>query len=237
MSSSNTNQSEQELHELMRRMYHDLKSPLNGIATLAEFLEDELQGQLSDEAHEYMVMLKRRTNRAILIINGIRQYYRASEKTKVEIVDVPSFLKKIIDTLSPPPTFSVEITSNITTCTVEKKKLEIVLTHLISNALKFHHHENGKIEVLATESGNFYQFVVTDDGPGIAPQYHKKIFELLETLQPRDEIEGAGAGLAIVEKIVTYRGGMVSIRSAEGEGTSFTFTWPKTQAIGLNLKE
>ena len=73
-------------------------------------------------------------------------------------------------------------------------------------------------------------FDVCDDGPGIAPEYHERIFELFQTLQPRDQLEASGMGLAIVKKTVESAGGHVSVQSAEGKGTCFTFTWP----IGSN---
>jgi signal transduction histidine kinase len=68
--------------------------------------------------------------------------------------------------------------------------------------------------------------VVRDDGPGIAPEFHQRIFEIFTTLYPRDQVEGSGIGLAIVKKSVESRGGSVWLESAEGEGTTVYFTWP-----------
>ena len=69
------------------------------------------------------------------------------------------------------------------------------------------------------------EFIVADDGPGIEPEYHAKIFEIYQTLKPRDEVEGSGMGLAIVKKIVESRGGRIWLHSAAGEGAQFHFTW------------
>jgi signal transduction histidine kinase len=68
---------------------------------------------------------------------------------------------------------------------------------------------------------------VSDDGPGIAPEFHERIFEIFQTLQPRDQVEGSGIGLAIVKKSVESSGGTIQVESAPGEGTTFRFTWPK----------
>jgi signal transduction histidine kinase len=76
----------------------------------------------------------------------------------------------------------------------------------------------------------FVEFSVRDDGPGIDPQHHQRIFEIFQTLQPRDQVEGSGIGLAIVKKSVESRGGSVWVESTRGAGTTFHFTWPKTIA-------
>ena len=71
------------------------------------------------------------------------------------------------------------------------------------------------------------EFEVSDDGPGIAPQYHARIFEMFQTLQPRDQTEGSGMGLAIVKKLVESYGGTIAVESAGGQGSTFRFTWPR----------
>jgi signal transduction histidine kinase len=68
---------------------------------------------------------------------------------------------------------------------------------------------------------------VRDDGPGIAPQYHEKIFVIFQTLAARDKVEGTGIGLSLIKKIVESQGGRICVESAEGAGTTFRFTWPK----------
>ncbi len=72
------------------------------------------------------------------------------------------------------------------------------------------------------------EFSVADDGPGIAPGFHERIFELFQTLKPRDQVEGSGMGLAIVKKTVESMGGSISVDSAAGAGAVFRFTWPKS---------
>jgi signal transduction histidine kinase len=79
----------------------------------------------------------------------------------------------------------------------------------------------------AHEEAEWVEFVVTDDGPGIDPQFHKRIFGVFQTLKPRDEVEGSGMGLALVKRIVEMRGGTIQVQSASGQGATFRFTWPK----------
>ena len=71
-----------------------------------------------------------------------------------------------------------------------------------------------------------FEFAVADDGPGIAPEYHERVFKLFQTLQPRDQVEGSGMGLSVVKKTVESRGGTVRLVSQAGSGATFYFTWP-----------
>jgi signal transduction histidine kinase len=68
---------------------------------------------------------------------------------------------------------------------------------------------------------------VSDNGPGIAPQYHDRIFGIFQTLEARDKVEGTGIGLSVVKKLVESRGGRVWLESEAGQGATFRFTWPR----------
>ena len=81
--------------------------------------------------------------------------------------------------------------------------------------------------ISSREAGDFYEFCVADDGPGISTQYHDKIFVIFQTLKARDRFESTGVGLALVKKIVEDKGGSVYLQSEEGKGSAFYFTWPK----------
>ena len=73
-----------------------------------------------------------------------------------------------------------------------------------------------------------FEFTISDNGPGIAPEYHDRIWGIFQTLAARDKIEGTGIGLSVVQKIVESRGGKVSLeKSAPGEGATFRFVWAK----------
>jgi signal transduction histidine kinase len=106
--------------------------------------------------------------------------------------------------------------------------LKQVLINLIGNAIKYIERPDGEIEVKVEAQGNWLRFEVRDNGPGIAPAYHQKIFQIFQTLQNRDLVESTGIGLAIVKKVVESQGGEVSISSNLGEGCTFSFTWPQS---------
>jgi signal transduction histidine kinase len=98
---------------------------------------------------------------------------------------------------------------------------------LISNAVKYNDKPIGKIECLYESLTGFHQFTIKDNGPGIAKEYHEKVFKVFQTIEARDKKESTGVGLSIVQKIVEEKGGTIRIKSEEGEGASFIFTIPK----------
>ena len=83
------------------------------------------------------------------------------------------------------------------------------------------------MRVAVREHDVFYEFTVEDNGPGIPRAFHGKIWDIFQTLQPRDKVEGAGIGLALVRKNVESRGGRAWLDSDEGRGAKFFFLWPK----------
>ena len=96
-----------------------------------------------------------------------------------------------------------------------------------ADAIRHSRRENPYVWIDVGEDGDFYKFCVGDDGPGIAPEFHEKIWETFQTLEPRDKVEGTGIGLALVRKHVVSRGGRAWVESREGQGASFFFLWPK----------
>jgi signal transduction histidine kinase len=110
--------------------------------------------------------------------------------------------------------------------------LEQVFANLISNAIKYlGPTETPRVEIRAEESdAGFVEFSVRDNGIGIDPAYHARVFELFQRL--RDvEAEGTGVGLALVKKIVDTAGGRIWVESIQGEGSTFRFTWPVGAAV------
>ena len=86
----------------------------------------------------------------------------------------------------------------------------------------------GAVQVRVQDAGEFWQFSIADNGPGIDAKYFEKVFKMFQTLVPRDEFESTGAGLTLVRKIVELYDGRVWVESKVGEGSTFHFTYPKT---------
>jgi len=218
----------QELDQFAYIVSHDLKAPLRAIANLSQWIQEDLQDLLTGDTRHQMNLLRGRVHRMEALIEGILTYSRVGRvKTAKEIVDVGTLLQNIIDSLAPPPTFTITVESEMPVFATEQLPLEQVFANLISNAIKHHHRTDGRIEISGQDRGDFYEFAVGDDGPGIDPQYHEKVFVIFQTLVPRDRVENTGIGLSLVKKIVEDKGGSVRLESHQDRGATFRFTWPK----------
>ena len=106
-------------------------------------------------------------------------------------------------------------------------QLEQVLRNLIDNSIKHHDKTNGEVVVTVGRSGDVVDFIVRDDGPGIAPEFHERIFQLFQTLKRRDEVKGSGMGLAVVKRLVDQQNGVITVHSqGNGKGAEFRVRWP-----------
>jgi signal transduction histidine kinase len=206
---------------------HDLKAPLRGIANLATWLEEDLQEKLTAVTREQLGLLRDRVQRMNALIEGLLEYTRIdrAEQSMVN-VDTGELLTEVIDSLAPPDGFIVDVAANMPTLYTERLHLFQVFSNLIGNAIKHGNGEQGRVEVTMRNLGEYYEFTVADDGPGIAPEYHDKVFMMFQTLTVHDYGSNTGIGLALVKKIVQEHGGSITLESAEGNGATFRFSWP-----------
>jgi PAS domain S-box-containing protein len=218
----------QELDRFVYVVSHDLKAPLRAIVNLSKWIEEDLDGQLSEDSQRHMELLRSRVYRMEALIDGLLEYSRVGRTEVATVsVDVGELLDEVIDSLAPPPTFTIQVRLPMPTIVAKRLLLTQVFSNLISNAIKHHHRPDGRIEIFATDKGDYYEFAVTDDGPGIAPGHHDKIFGIFQTLKSRDIKENTGIGLSIVKKILETEGGGIDLESEPGKGTTFRFTWLK----------
>jgi PAS domain S-box-containing protein len=217
-----------ELDQFAYVTSHDLKAPLRGIANLSQWIEEDLGEQATEDIRKQLDLLRGRVNRMEGLIDGILQYSRIGRvQGDLEPVEVGELLRDVVDLLGVPPEFTVEIGPGMPTITTERVRLQQVFSNLIGNAVKHRSRPDGHVCISTTDEHTMYEFAVADDGPGIAPQYHDRIFVIFQTLASRDTVEGSGLGLSLVKKIVESQGGRIWVESAEGAGATFHFTWPK----------
>lgn len=217
-----------ELDQFAYIVSHDLKAPLRAIANLSQWIEEDLEDKLTADTRHQMDLMRGRVHRLEALINGILQYSRVGRlQVELSLVDLEVLLADVIDSLAPPPEFVVKVMPGMPKLMTERLPLEQVFTNLISNGIKHNHRQSGQIVISVTDKIDFYEFSVADDGPGIAPEFHEKIFVIFQTLEARDKIENTGVGLAIVKKIIEDKGGTISLESQLGQGAIFRFTWPK----------
>lgn len=217
-----------ELEQFAYVTSHDLRAPLRGIANLSSWIEEDMGPNFTPEAHQQMILLRGRVHRMEAMIDGILEYSRVGRvRGQIQDIDTAMLLAETIDLLDPPAHFTIEVQPGMPVVRGEKLRLQQVFMNLIGNAIKHHDKPEGRITVGCRDAGEFYDFWVFDNGPGIEPQYFEKIFVIFQTLQPRDKVEGTGVGLSLVKKIVEHAGGTVTVDSTVGGGTTFRFTWPR----------
>jgi two-component system CheB/CheR fusion protein len=221
--------SNRELDQFAYVASHDLKAPLRAISNLANWVMEDAAAMLPPSSKGHLDKLRSRASRMERLLDDLLAYSRAGRHLhQPEWVDTEDLVRGIQLFLLLPAGFVIRLQTAMPKLFTERVPLETVLRNLIGNAVKHHHRpEEGVVRISVQDEGDHVTFSVTDNGPGIAPQHHERIFQLFQSLKPRDQVEGSGMGLAIVKKIVESQGGRIEIVSDQGQGATFRFTWPK----------
>lgn len=216
-----------ELNQFAYVVSHDLKAPIRGIYNVTQWIEEDLEEEISPQMRKYLDIIPKRINRMEDLIDGLLDYARISrDKPHKELVDVNLLVRDLTDALVPKD-FEVNI-GKLPDLFTERIRLEQVLSNLISNAVKYNNQEHPVIRISSAEFEEHFEFTVEDNGIGIDPEYHDKIFEIFQTLREKHDKESTGVGLAIVKKIIEERHCDIRVSSVPGKGARFIFTWPKS---------
>ncbi len=235
--SSQLKKQNEELNQFSYVVSHDLKAPLRAIFKLSEWLEEDLGENLMGEPKKHLQTLRSRVFRMEGLINGLLEYSKIGKQNfHLEKTDTRQMITEIIDLLNPPPCTQIMVAPNLPLFKTKKLLLNQVFNNLISNAVKYNDKNTPVITIAVQESDEFYEFTVADNGMGIEPQYHEKVFTIFQTLAARDKVESTGVGLSIAKKCVEDVGGTIRVESEIGKGSRFVFKWPKKiEAKNFNL--
>ena len=228
-----------ELQEFAHIAAHDLKTPLRGIGTLAEWFSTDYADKFDEQGQKQVKMLTERAKRADKLVDSILQYSSIGQlKEEQEQLDLNIVLPEIICEIGPPENINITVENKLPVLMCKKTHIRQVFHNLLSNAVKHMDKEKGQIKVGCTEEECFWKFGVVDNGPGIDKKYYEKIFKIFQTLLPSDETESTGIGLSIAKKIVSMNAGSIWVESEVGEGSTFFFTLPKqgTEAESKKLQ-
>lgn len=221
----------QELKDFAYITSHDLKAPLRGIKTLAEWVLIDYGDKLPEEGREQLNMLLGRVDRMYALIDGILQYSRVGRiKEKKVPVDIGVLVNEAIDMLSPPEHIEIIVDDQLPVIICEETRIMQVFGNLLSNAVKYMDKPDGQIRISCADDGEFWKFSVSDNGPGIEEKHFGRIFKIFQTLSTHDECESTGIGLTIVKKIVGLYDGQIWVESEPGQGTTFFFTLKKEES-------
>lgn len=229
---------------------HDLRTPLRGLFTLSELLLEEVDDLVRGESTatarggvsknescepsdseryilEYVSRMQAQLERMDGLVKGIHQYSTlGAGNEKTEKVDTCESINNVASSLDVNDS-RFTLNGSFPVLQTYRIRFEQTLANLVGNAFKYHHDpRHANVSVSVSSYGDYFSFAVTDDGPGIDPENHDRIFNVFESI--RDEAtEGSGVGLSIVKKAVEGLGGVVTVESTMGVGTTFKFLWPR----------
>ena len=215
-----------ELDDFNHIVSHDLKSPLIALHALASFIEEDLKMTMEKETKNHVTLLKDVVSKMDALINGLLEYSKVAKGDKSkEFFSLNELLRAVASVVD----YQNKSTINLPVTDLEihanKVELDHVFQNLISNAIKHNDKEHAIINISVAKQPKEYVFSVQDNGPGIDPKYHTKIFKMFSQLGETTDVESTGIGLAIVNKIIYENHGFVSIDSEDGIGVKINFSW------------
>lgn len=221
--------------ELERFAYvasHDLQEPLRAVAASCQVMQRRLSGKFDSDTNEYIEFAIDGAKRMQELINDLLTFSRVTRGGEVlKKTDINQVFERVLLNLEVQiKQTQAKITRSVfPTVWGDFGQLVQLFQNLLSNAIKFHGDKTPEVSITFLESSEEWTFCLKDNGIGIPPEYHHKIFVIFQRLHRREEYAGTGIGLAICKKIVEHHGGRIWLESIAGEGCSFYFTFPKRQ--------
>ena len=225
--------SNEELEQFAYVASHDLQEPLRMVSNFTNLLAKKLSDQTDQETQEHLEFIIDGAERMSTLIRDLLEYSRIRNDESVpEPVDTASVVNDVVQNLKLAiAEAGAEVQAGkLPVVHARHGQVERVLQNLISNGIKFVGDSPPRIGVSAEPDGAQWRFSVTDNGIGIAPEHHDRVFGIFQRLHTRSSYPGNGIGLSAVKQIVQRHGGNVWLESKPGEGTSVIFTLPREQA-------
>lgn len=228
-----TEQINRALDEFAHAVSHDLKTPLRAITNHARWLGEDAVPALDENAREHLDRIVDRAQRLRRMIDAVLEYARAGRRqAQPEDIDVASLIAEVIDLIDVPSGVEIEVAPALPVVRAPRSPLHQILLNLIGNAVRHAGDgESPRVCVDVAETGAEWIFSVTDNGPGVPPRLHERVWQLFGTAAG-DGAESSGIGLAVVRRLVESNGGGVALESEAGAGATFRFTWPRPSAPG-----
>jgi signal transduction histidine kinase len=222
-------QSNTDLEQFAYVASHDLQTPLRTMVRYSQLLERRYAGRLDHEADDFIAFIVDSGKRMTLLITDLLQYSRIGSQTKpLQAVSADEALRQALFNMALDVKKSgAQIThSDLPQVMGEASQLVSLFQNLLENGLRYHAPDRKpQLSVTAERvSPDHWQFAVSDNGIGIAPQYFDKIFDIFQRLDPSIDTGGTGIGLTLCRRIVHRFGGTIWVDSTPGIGTTFCFT-------------
>lgn len=224
-----------EFEDFIYLISHDVRNSVRALIELPQWIAEDLAQsgvKLEGSVAESIDLMNTHTGRLDRMLVDLLTFSRVGRMQDLTEIEVDVALSEVLEEMRIPQGFNVTTDISANGLFLGERDAFTLLTHLVSNAIKHHDKGAGEIAIAVEENADGTLLRVTDDGPGILPQYREKVFAAMTTLRPRDEVEGSGMGLTIVRKIALCYGGSVSVSDPAGaRGTSVEVRLPGKGAV------
>jgi signal transduction histidine kinase len=225
--------------EFLSNMSHELRTPLNAIIGFSEVLLQRLFGELNEKQADYLKDILESGTHQLALVNDILDLSKV-EAGRMELQLSTFSLQAVIDSGTTMMretaahsgiTLEVDCDPGVDTIEADERKVRQVIFNLLSNAVKFTP-KNGTVGIRTRAAGDTVEVSVDDTGIGIAPEDQAQIFEEFgQAKEGKSREGGTGLGLTLAKRFVELHGGTLTLRSAVGRGSTFTFVLPLRRAI------
>ena len=217
-----------ELRDFAHIVAHDLKAPVRAIASLVDCIELDHGASFGGAVRGQLSVLRGRAARLHELIGGILRYSEAgAARGRRELLDAGALVRQLLESVEIPAHVDVQVAPDLPYVMYDRAELREILAQLVGNAVRFMDKPQGRVYIACEDAGDAWRFSITDNGPGVPEHLCERVFQIFQTLVPRDERECTGVGLAIVKKLVSQNGGSAWAVPLPREGSRFLFTVPK----------
>jgi light-regulated signal transduction histidine kinase (bacteriophytochrome) len=221
--------SNKDLEQFAYVASHDLQEPIRMIKSYTDLLTNNISERLAGDEKLFFKYIAEGAVRMNELVNALLGYSRLSSQAKeFRTVDCNEIISEVLQDLKA----AIDDAKAIINCEKlplvkgDKVMLRLLFQNLLQNAIKFRGKNNPEVYISGEKKGKYVTVKVKDNGIGIAPEYHDKIFIIFQKLHTRDKYPGTGIGLALCKKIVELHGGQICLNSEPGKGSTFIFTLP-----------
>jgi PAS domain S-box-containing protein len=225
------------LQQFVHVASHDLREPINSILNFSSLLARDLDASEATRVGRYIDFIRRGGQRMRTLVDDLLAYVRIENSERhMDLVELSDSAEDVRQALADAIEKSGAVlrVGPLPAIYGDRTLIGLLLQNLVSNAIKFRHPEVAAvIDILATDTGHGVRISVCDNGIGIPPEYHEKIFEAFQRLHSRTEYEGSGLGLALCRRIADIHGATLGVRSTEGAGSCFELTLPASNLSAI----
>ncbi|TMM55456.1 sensor histidine kinase [Sulfitobacter sabulilitoris] len=228
-----TGGSSKDFEDFIYLISHDVRNSVRALLELPQWITEDLAEAgvpISGSVEDSISLMNRHTCRLDRMLVDLLTFSRVGRMQDTREVDLQKALDHVLEEIHVPSGYQIVRALDCTTLSIGDRDILTLLTALITNAIKHHDRDSGKIIVATYQDRGDLVLSVQDNGPGIPEGAHEKVFGAMTTLRPRDEVEGSGMGLALTRKIAQHYRGRARISSTDGtRGTRIEVRLPRSR--------